>query len=259
MPDWWRKASGWLHRDTIEAELREEMGNHLEMKASATGDVDNARRQFGNVTLLTEDSRAEWGWPQVESWLRDLQFAFRGVARNPGFAAAVILTLALGIGASSTVYSLVDTILIRPLPYPDSDRLVAIQEAKPADPNSRTPVAAARLEDWHRLNGTFEAIGGSHFEPLIESSGPVPERLSGAFVSPRFFAVIGVSPALGRVFTEQEERFGGPLAVVISDGLWRRRFAADPGVLGRSLIMSGRNYVIVGRHACRVSIPGCRN
>jgi hypothetical protein len=148
-----------LHRDTIEAELQEEMRTHLEMRASATGDVDNARRQFGNVTLLTEDSRAEWGWPQVESWLRDL---------------------ALGIGASSTVYSLVDAILIRPLPYPDSDRLLAIQEAKPEDPNSRTPVAAGRLEDWHRLNGTFEAIGGSHFDPLIESSGPVPERLSGA-------------------------------------------------------------------------------
>ena len=141
MASWWRKLAGWLRRDSIDAELQEEMRFHLEMKASASDDERAARRQFGNTTLLLEDSRDAWGWPRIEAWLRDFRFAVRVVLNQPAFAATVVLTLALGIGASSTIFSLIDTVLIRPLPYPDSERIVALHEAKLSDSRSRTRVS----------------------------------------------------------------------------------------------------------------------
>src|ERR671925_314065 len=113
-----RKLTGRLRRDAIEAELQEEMQMHLELKASATGDRQAALREFGNPTLLLEDSREAWGWPRLEDWLRDFRYALRVLVRKPGFAVTVVLTLALGIGASSTIFALIDTVLIRPLPYP---------------------------------------------------------------------------------------------------------------------------------------------
>jgi predicted permease len=246
MPAWWRKLTGRLHRDAIDRELEEEMRAHLEMKASDTGDPQAARRQFGNTIRLLEDSRAAWGWPRLENWLRDLRYALRVLSRQPGFAATVVLTLALGIGASSTIFSLIDTVLIRPLPYPDAGRLVAVQETRLGDPRNRTPVSPGRLEDWHRMTVAFEALAGSHTDTLIDTTGPVPERISGAFVSPRFFSVLGAPAVLGRVFTAEEEEFGGPLAIVISDGFWRRRYSADPRVLGRTLRLEDQSYMVVG-------------
>lgn len=246
MLELWRKLRGCLRRDSIEAELREEMETHIAMKASDSGDWRAARRQFGHVPLLVEDSQAVWGWPRLEGWFRDCRFAVRVLRRRPAFTAAVTITLALGIGASSTVFSLVDTILFRPLPYPDPERLVALNEAKLSDLGTRTPVSPARLEDWDRLGGAFESLAGSFTEGMTETTRAAPTWLSGARVSPRFFTVLGTSAALGRVFTPEEERFGGPMSIVISDGLWRRRFSADPKALGKSLVLSGRRYSIVG-------------
>jgi predicted permease len=245
MGEWWRKLNGGLRRDKIDAELAEEMRTHLEMKAEG-GDERAARIQFGNVTLLLEESRAAWGWPQVEAWLRDLRYAGRVMFRRPAFACTVVLTLALGIGASSTIFSLIDTVLIRPLPYPDSARLVSISDAKTDDPRSRARVSPGRLEDYQRLTRTFEAVSGDYDDTLTDSTGAMPERLAGTFVSPGFFKVFTTPPLVGRVFNPDEEQFGGPAAIVISENLWRRRFSADPAILGRSLLLGGESYQIVG-------------
>lgn len=246
MAEWWHKLTAILRRKDIDADLQEELQTHLEMKSSATGDPYASRRQFGNQALLLEDSRAAWRWPRIEAWLRDFRYALRIVGRQPAFAATIVLTLALGIGASSTIFALIDTVLIRPLPYPHPDRLVAVHETRLGDGATRTRVSPGRLEDWHRLNRTFDAISASYVDTLTETTGQLPERISGAFVSPRFFSVLSTPAALGRVFTPQEEQFGGPLAIVIGDGLWRRRFSADPGVLGRTLRLTDQSYTIVG-------------
>jgi len=246
MTSWWRKLAGWLRRDRIDAELQEEMRFHLEMKASDSADERAARQQFGNTALLLEDSRDAWGWPRIEAWLRDFKLAFRVIWKQPAFAATVVLTLALGIGASSTIFSLIDTVLVRPLPYPDSERIVALHEAKLSDSRSRTRVSPGRLEDWHRLNKTFESIAGSYLDTMTDTTGQVPERVSGAFVAPRFFTVLNVPAALGRVLTPEEEQFGGPAAAVISDGLWRRRFGSDPSVIGKRVILTDQPFTIVG-------------
>ena len=123
---------------------------------------------------------------------------------------------------------------------------MVLNEARGADRNLRTPVSPGRLEDWSRLTQTLDGIAGSYGDTLTDTTGPAPERVPAAYVSPRFFSVMGTLPALGRVLTTQEEQFGGPMAVVVSDAFWRRRFSADPGVLGRSLKLSDLNYVIVG-------------
>src|SRR5215471_9955558 len=258
MRAWWRKLAGWLRRDAIEAELREEMRTHIEMRASAKGDPAGARRQFGNMTLLIEDSRAAWGWPRLESWVRDLRFALRVLARKPAFTATVVLTLALGIGASSTIFSLIDTVLLRALPYPHPEQLVAVQETKPGDAGARTPVSPGRLEDWQRLTQTFAGLAGSFTDVLTDTTGTAPERLSAAFVSPRFFGVLGTAPELGRVLSPEEERFGGAMSLVISDGFWRRRFGADQNVIGHSLILEGKSYQIVGVMPASFQYPAQR-
>src|SRR5215831_3684406 len=188
----------------------------------------------------------EWRPLQLEAWLRDLRHAARRMRRRPCFAATIILTLASGIGATSAVFSLVDTVLLRPLAYPSPDRLVAIHEQKLREDLARTPVAPSRLEDWGRLATSFGGLAGCRTDSVTDRTGSDPERLSAAFVSPRFFNVLGSTAELGRTFLGSEERFGGPAVAVISDGLWRRRFGADPGVLGRTLSLADGNVNIVG-------------
>ncbi|HLH44109.1 MAG TPA: ABC transporter permease [Bryobacteraceae bacterium] len=173
-----------------------------------------------------------------------LRHAIRSLARTPAFAAVAIATLALGIGANSAVFSAIDAVLLKPLPFPDGDRLMRLQQVHPRNPN--TFVAPVRLTDWSRLNSTFRSISGFYTQDGSETSGELPEKLRQAFVAPRFLEVWGISPKLGRDFRPDEERFGGPNAVLISERLWRRRFNADPNILGRQLRLSTFTYSIVG-------------
>src|ERR1700730_6090189 len=156
---------------------------------------------------------------KLESIARNARYAVRGLAKTPAFTATVVLTLALGIGANSAVFSAIYAVLLRPLPFPDGDRLVKLAQSNPKTPEHF--VAPPRLEDWNRLNSTFQAITGYYTEDESELSGDLPEKLKQALVAPRFLQVWGVAPALGRDFTPQEERFGGPDAVLITARLWR--------------------------------------
>ena len=168
----------------------------------------------------------------------------RTLARTPGFTLTVLITLALGIGANTAVFSAIDAVLLRPLPFPDSDRLVRILQKNSR--STETPVAPVRLEDWNQLNSTFEGITGFYTEDVSETSADLPEQLRRAYVAPRFVEVWGMTPALGRGFTEAEHQPGGPAAVVISDRYWRRRLAADPDVLGKLVRVAGTTAPIVG-------------
>ena len=164
--------------------------------------------------------------------------------RSPGFTAVAILTLALGIGANTAVFSAIDAVLLRPLPFPDGDRLMRLRQRQ--ETSAETNIAPVRLEDWNRLNSTFEAITGYYMEDVSETSGDLPERVRRACVAPRFLEVWGIAPALGRGFTDAEHRAGGPSAVLISDRYWRRRFGGDPNVLGRTVRIGSASFPIVG-------------
>jgi len=156
------------------------------------------------------------------------------------------LTLALGIGANSAVFSAIDAILLRPLPFPNGDQLMRLGQYNPKAKSPQTFVAPVRLEDWNRMNSAFQMMSGYYRDDGSETSGVLPEKVAEAFVAPRFLQVLGVSPALGRDFSADEEHFGGPNTVLISDGFWRRRFQGDPNVIGKKLRINGFSYSIVG-------------
>lgn len=201
---------------------------------------------FGGPTQIKQTVRELY----LTRWFDVARFYLRAVLRylrhSPGFSLAVIGTLALGIGANSAIFSVLDAVVLRPLPYPASGQLQLIAQHNIRNQDSNTFVAPVRLEDWNRLSGSFEAISGTYKDDLTETSGNLPERLTEAMVAPRFFTVMGVAPMLGRTFLPAEEHFGGPRAVLISYRLWRRRFNADPGVLGRQLHVGHASLPIVG-------------
>jgi len=220
---WLRRLFNSIRAGRVERDIERELTFHLAERAdeleNAGASTAEARRQarlrFGNPIVQRERTRDVdiAGW--VDATVRNVRYAVRALRRTPGFTLTVVLTLALGIGANTAVFSAIDAILLRPLPFPNSDRLVRILQK-----NSRTtetPVAPVRLEDWNQLNSTFEGITGFYTEDVSETSADLPEQLRRALVAPRFVEVWGMTPALGRGFTEAEHQPGGPVAVVISD------------------------------------------
>src|SRR5688500_4416664 len=165
----------------------------------------------------------------LDGLVRDLRYAVRTLARSFGFTIAVVLTLALGIGANGAVFSAVNTVLLQPLPFPDADRLVRIRQVQ--ERSAESNIAPVRLEDWHRLSNTFATISGYYTEDVSETSGEFPERVRRAWVAPRFIEAWGVHPVRGRGFSAIEHSEAGPGAVLISDRFWRVRLGADPDVL----------------------------
>jgi putative ABC transport system permease protein len=178
--------------------------------------------------------------------LKQWQIALRGLARRPGYSLTAISMLILGIGATTALFSIVNTMLLKPLPYPHANRLVSLMEASPSRSKKTSLIAPVRLEDWNRLNRTFEAVAGFYSENVTDTSGSEPERLASRRVSPRFFTVLASAPLIGRTFSQAEEIFGGPGAAVISYGLWTRRFGQSTNTIGRTLVLGGKGYTIVG-------------
>src|SRR3954469_23028067 len=178
----------------------------------------------------------------MKSWM----LAVRALARRPGFALTVFALLSLGIAANTALFSLVDTVLLKPLPYPEPDRLVAVYETNSAKSQAVSLIAPARIDEWGRMSHAFTAISGVYSENVTDTGSGEPERLTGVRVAPRYFEVFGVPALLGRTPAAEEERDGGPKAAVISQGLWTRWYGQDPGVLSRALVLGGERYSIVG-------------
>jgi putative ABC transport system permease protein len=258
----------WLHRlfnsvrsGRVERDIEREITFHLveradDLEREGAGAAEarrQARLRFGNPIVQRERTRDidVAGW--VDTTARNIRYAVRSLSHTPGFTLTVVLTLALGIGANTAVFSAIDAVLLRPLPFPDSDRLVQLLQTQANTTN--TMVAPIRLEDWNQLNSTFEGITGFYTEDVSETSGDLPEKLRRALVAPRFVDVWAVAPVLGRGFTAAEHRVGGPSAVLISERYWRRRFAADPNVLGRTVRTGNESAPIVGVMPASLRFP----
>jgi putative ABC transport system permease protein len=177
---------------------------------------------------------------------RALGRSARALRRRPAFALTAILTLALGTAATTALFSVVDTVLVKPLPYPDPDQLVTVMEASRSATAKVSLVAPVRLEDWNEMNRTMTALAGIYTENVTDTSGSNAERLDARRVTPRFFKVYGAAPLVGRTFLDGEEIFGGPLAAVLSESYWSRRFGRDPAVTSQALHIGGQVYPIVG-------------
>src|SRR5689334_17649090 len=184
----------------------------------------------------------------MTEFAQDLRYAFRALRRSPSFALVVVLALALGIGANTAIFSIVNGTLLQPLPYPQPDHLLALwgRFTGIGIPKDQNWFSGPEIMDLKRLNTSL-----SHMAAMTTSSANVnltgvPERLDGALVQPDFFPMLGVQPRLGRVFREEEGTEGRDRVALISEGLWKRRFGSDPGVIGRKVLLNDLSYEIVG-------------
>ena len=204
-----------------------------------------ARRQFGNLTRLKERGHDERTMRLTEEVTRDVRYAARSLRHSPGFSVAVILTLALGIGGNTAVFSVVDQLLLRPLPYPDGDQLVMVEEWS-AGRNSAADVSPANWLDWQRESRMFR--GFAAWQPaLFTLTGPgEPQRVNAQLVSSEFFPLLGVAPLLGRTISDEDDRPNGPPVAVLSYRAWQDQLGGDPRAVGRTVQLDDRPYEIVG-------------
>ena len=248
----WRKLFLWARRDRLSQELAEEMELHLQLKKAAAREnwaagatPEGSRRQMGNMTLAKEESRDVWGFAWIDDLLHDVRYALRTFARNPGFASIAIVSLALGIAGNTAIFSIINTLLIRPLPFREPDRLVRITQLYPK----------AMLEYFEQRSKAMDIAfvsPGSEFN--LTGGGPA-SRINGSETSANFFSVLGVDLERGRMFQPGEERPGSDGVVVLSHELWRARFNADPNILGRTITLNGIDRRVVGITTSSFSFP----
>ncbi|MBV8817416.1 MAG: ABC transporter permease, partial [Acidobacteriaceae bacterium] len=234
----------------VDAEVRFHIEQLTEEYIASGLSPREARRraliEFGGPQQIKEEIREVHRLPFLETTFSHLQFALRWIRKSPAFSLSIVATLALGIGANTAVFSAIQAILLQPLPFPEGDQLMRLAEKRRDSKASENFVAPVRLEDWNRLNSTFQNISGYYVENISETSGTLPEKLSMAIVAPRFLEVWGIAPALGRDFSPQEAHFGGPAAVLISDRYWRRRFNAAPEAIGKRVRTGSSSLTIIG-------------
>jgi putative ABC transport system permease protein len=245
---------GLFQKTRLEQDLDEELRTHLEMleqeylgRGMSPQEARYAAlRSFGGVAQTKERYREQHGLPFVDSFFRDARYGWRGLLRNPGFAAVAIMTLALGIGANTAIFSVVHAVLLRPLPYRDPSRLFYISEFWPHETPVRT-VPNPDFANWSEHGRLFDGLAayGGGAEVNLTGMGE-PERLSGARVTADFFSLLGIEPFLGRSFLREEDRPGGRKVVLLSYELWQRRFGSNSKVIGSTLQLDGDLYTIVG-------------
>ncbi len=243
-----------VHAEKFDLEMDEELRMHQELRMRELREAgiadeearDSARRQMGNALRLREESREAWGWNWSEQRIADVAYAGRTLRKNAGFTAVAILTLALGIGANTAIFSVVNSVLLRPLPYPEPERLVTIQS------NQSLP----DLEDIQAQSQSFEAVGANTMQRLDYTGGAEPLQVFAITCNAELFQALRTHPALGRVLTADDDHYGASRAVVLSHGFWTRQFGADPGVIGKSIPLSGNSYIVVGVLPANFWIPG---
>ena len=248
------RALGLVRRGSMERRLDAEMRFHVDMLTEqhirAGRSPSDARRAalaaFGGLERFKDDARDEYRSRLVDELGQDIRYAVRVIRRNPGFGVAAALTFALGIGASTAIFSVVHGVLLRPLPYKDPDRLVVLWERQPGRGNDRNVVSVPNFEAWRSRARSFDGMAALVPLPATIGVAPNPEHVMGAEVSPGYFETLGVSPALGRTFASNEEQNGGADVIVLSDGFWRSHFGGDDQVIGRTLALDGRPHTIVG-------------
>jgi putative ABC transport system permease protein len=245
-----KRDPGRAHEAALEREIEFHIEELTQANIAQGMTPEEARRwavvEFGGREQVKQTVREVHVSAFFEALRSNLRAAARFLRKSPTFSLTVILTLALGIGANSAVFSAIDAVVLRPLPFPKGDELIAIYQHDSKGRDANRFVAPTRLEEWNRLNSTFQGISGYYTDDLSEISGPLPEKVTEALVAPRFLQVLGISPELGRDFVPEEERFGGPDAVLISYGFWQRRFHGDPAALGKKLHVEKSSFSIVG-------------
>src|SRR5262245_9603980 len=246
---------GLLVRSKAERELDEELRYHIEQQTEQNIRLGmnseearrDARRAFGGVEQAKERSRDARGVRWLEEMWQDLRYGGRMLVKNPGFALIVVVTLALGIGANTAIFSVVYAVSLRPLPYRDAARLVVVWESSPARNFPKVPVNPDNFADWRDQNHVFTDMAAFSDDQISVLTGDgEPEEIVSHIATPNLFPLLGVEAAMGRVFATDEGKPGQPRVVLISHSLWQRRFGADPAIIGRKIMLNRNEATIVG-------------
>ena len=238
----------------VEAYVAERADELVEQGMNRDEALSAARRQFGNPVRMLEDSREVWSFMPVENALRDLRIGVRALRHNPMFTIVAAVTLALGIGANTAIFSIIDAVLLKPLPIPDANRVVVLWEHPPkslttASKNSldnQNPASPINFLDWRDRTHSFEDMAAIAWFPKGLSGAGEPREVTGLDVSAAFFRILGTPPFMGRTFTDKEDVPDGPKVVVLSYALWRQQFGADRGILGRTIRLMDEPYTVIG-------------
>jgi predicted permease len=247
-----RRFTMLMHRRQFDADLEEEMQLHLELRqkehldSGMTADSARAaaRRGFGNLTTLKEKSHTAWGWEWFEQLVQDMRHGLRMLRKSPGFTAVAVLTLALGIGANTALFSVVNGVLLNPLPYVHADQVVTMVGWFPGYGESST--SYPDFLDWVRLNHTFSSLAAYRRDSFNLTGQGEAEQVTAMDVSAGFFPLLSVNPVLGRDFSSAEDQLGGPPAVILSGGFWKRKFGSSPDIIGKAVNLDGTDYTVVG-------------
>jgi predicted permease len=251
----WLRATLW--RSRMESEMDAELRFHMEARAD---DLERsgvphqeamrrARIEFGGIERIKEEGREARGVSFLETLVLDIRYGLRTLRKGPGFTAVAVLTLALGIGASTAVFSLVSVILLKPLPYPNPDRIVLPELVSPPGVNLSSeyfPWGEIQFRMLTQDAHPFQAVGAFQSDSFNLTGAGDPAFLDGFRASAEFFPALGISPSLGRTFTDEEDQPGREYEVILSNRLWRERFGADRGILGQAVRLNGHAYTVVG-------------
>jgi predicted permease len=243
-----------FRKGRLEQELNEELRSHLEMQVEENVRKGMSReearyaalRSFGGVEQAKETYREQRGLPMIETLLQDIRYGLRQLRRSPGFTAAAVLTLALGIGANTAIFSVVNAVMLRPLPFPNADRLVSVISTD-LGTNDDNNASYPDIVDWRERNHVFEGMAAFRTSNFTLTGAGEPLHLRRAIVSAELFSVLGEAPILGRSFLPEEDKPGavnGGNAVILSYGLWQRQFGSDRNVLGRTV--NGGSFTVIG-------------
>ncbi len=243
-----------LQKEKLDADMAEEMRGHIEMRMreniEAGMSADEARyaamRQFGWAENIKETCREQRGVTWLEHLIQDLRYGARMLRKNPGFTAVAVLTLALGIGANTAVFSIVNGVLLKPLPYREPDKLVRVFNTFKEQGWDRVGVTAPAFVEWRKQNTVFEGIAATRGDSINLTGLGEPERVFGQSCSASLFQLLGVKPILGRPFTSAEEEFGKHRVVMLTYRFWQRHFNADPSVVGHALTLNGEPWDVIG-------------
>ena len=248
---WWQinKRDADLERE-LQSDLELEEEEQRESGVAKEESRNAALRAFGNPTLIREQTRATWSWNWLEFLLRDLRLSLRTLRRSPGFTVIAILVMALGIGANVALFTIVRGVLLKPLPFQDPDRLVMLYESHihENDMTFFNPVAAGIYDEWKKQNRSYTnlALADSIRVGLSGSGGQLPEKLNSALFSWDMLRTLGVQPALGRDFTKDDDIPAANGTVLLSWGLWKRRFGGDPAILNQTIELDAKPYTVIG-------------
>jgi predicted permease len=250
------RFAGLFHRQRRDRELTDELDSHLQFHID-----DNLRRgmapeearrhahlKLGGVEQTKEIYRERGGLPMIETVLQDLRYALRMFARNPGFTAVAVLTLALGIGANTAIFTVVDAVLLKPLSYPQPDRIATASLTIEKDPADRAPYGTADFLAAHERQRSFAAFAAvsQPGDSIAYTGGPEPLQIHGTSATADFFSVLGIDPLLGRTFAPEDDKPGRDRVVVLSHAFWQQHFGAAAQAIGRALTLDGASYTVIG-------------